>query len=219
VNPGATKSTKRRYVKTGFHGTKRALARSGLTVIDGRSPVGRQIARARTALEDHLGGAGAVSVTQSRVIEAVLTLDVLIDTACGALQKLGPVDRRAGALRPLARELAGLIGQRHALLRDLGFKRAPREVPSLAAYLEARSARLATEAAQAEAAKAEPSPAPAEPEPAPNAPDAPGSDAIEPTPEEPAIVLSTPEERLLAGWRPRETKLPIEGEAEGSDEP
>jgi hypothetical protein len=144
---------RRPYQVSGYYGHKRALSRGGLALVDGRSGVGRQLARGRADLVAHLGG--SPSTTQARVIEAVLTLDVLIDTAVSALQTIGPVDKRKHCYRPIARELAAMIEKRHGLLRDLGFQPAQKRVPSLQEYL----------AAKAPPAHAERAPAPEAPHP------------------------------------------------------
>jgi len=116
----------------GVYAAQLVLNRRGTAALDGRTVVARQLGEDRKALYAHLGG--EPSVTQERVVEAVLLLDLIITMASASLATLGPVDRK-GALRPLARDIGGMLERRHRLLSDLGWPRQARPVMSLSERL------------------------------------------------------------------------------------
>jgi hypothetical protein len=113
-------------VKSGVYGLKRALFAGGLGVVDGRSQAGRAVAADRAALVEHLGG--AATATQERLVESVLTLDLLIAAGVAAVAEWGPVNRRSRTYRRVALDLASLLGQRARLMETLGLERRVRVV-------------------------------------------------------------------------------------------
>ena len=115
----------------------------GLQAIDGRSAVGKALARWRADLIADLGGPEAISTQEAAVIDAATTTKLLLDHADSWL--LGGPGRLINARR---RALYPIVAQRQsladALLRhlvSLGLKRRAKPTPSLQDYLRRRYAR------------------------------------------------------------------------------
>ena len=68
-----------------------------------------------------------------------MLLDLLMATGMAVLDRIGPVDRRKGSFRQIARDVMAVAEKRRVLCESLGWEPRARDVPSLAEYLKAKS--------------------------------------------------------------------------------
>ena len=211
MTPPESKPKRRRpYRKSGFHSSATALSTRGLSALDGRSAEARSLRDWKAQIAADLGD--DLSGQELTLLDAAALDMALLALADAWLQENAAVviNKRKRCFVPLVAERLRVASHLAELLSKLGLKRRAKPTQDLQTYLAERSARLAKEAAEAETKEAEPTPAPEPPAaPPPDAPESPGSEATPLPIEEPVIELSTPESRLLAGWRPK-PEPPIE---------
>ena len=130
---------KRAYSRSGFYAAKKALARFGQQVIDGRTLLGRALSQWQAALVSHLGGQDAISAQQQAVVDLAVRTKLLLDSIdAWLLQQPSLVNHRKRALLPVVLQRQQLADSLARILGQLGLERRAKPVPALGEYLEER---------------------------------------------------------------------------------
>jgi len=121
----------------------RAASRARLDAFDRRTVAGRLVYDARQEFTGHLGGEGEVSATEAALIERLAMRKLLLalgDEILCRTQATGTPRDVLGVGRQLAALEAGYV----QMLKELGWKRKAKPVPTLQEYLRQREAAAKT---------------------------------------------------------------------------
>jgi len=125
----------------GYWAAKRALARFGDHVIDGRSRVAHALDEFRDELLNDLGGAEAVSQQQRVIVDLAVRTHLMVQSVDNYLLSLGSlVNRRKRALWPVVRERAALADSLAKYMTMLGLEKRKPPAKPLREFLAERSA-------------------------------------------------------------------------------
>jgi hypothetical protein len=140
---GSPLKRRRAYRKSGFHTTKAALSRRGISALDGRSAIARAVKDWRAAVAVDLGGEAVLSRAELTLLDIAAQDIVLLSVADSWLREnaAGIINRRRRAFVPLVEQRLKVATHLAGLLETLGLKRAVKDVPSLAQLLASRAAR------------------------------------------------------------------------------
>lgn len=133
----------RKYRLSGFHAAKGAMSKGGISTIDGRSVLARQVRDWRAAVASDLGGLDVLSQQQRTLLDLAAQDVVLLSVADGWLRENAPlvVNKRRRSLAPIVLERLRVAAHLSDTLKLLGLERVKRPVPTLRERLMAEAAR------------------------------------------------------------------------------
>lgn len=139
---GSSSKRRRAYRKSGFHATKAALSRRGLSALDGRSAIARAVRDWRASVASDLGGEDLLSRAQQTLLDVAAQDVVLLTVADSWLREIssGIINRRKRAFVPLVEQRLRVASHLAGLLETLGLKRVAKEVPTLRELLARHAA-------------------------------------------------------------------------------
>lgn len=131
----ARSSTKARrpYRKSGYHATKAALSKRGLSALDGRSALARTVRDWRADVASDLGGEETLSRAQRTLLDLASQDVVLVSLADAWMRENSNalINRKRRAFAPLVEQQLKVATHLRGLLVDLGLRRVPKELPTL----------------------------------------------------------------------------------------
>jgi hypothetical protein len=108
----------------------------GMNELDRRTGAARELLAWRTALITDLGGEELISAQEKTLVELASRLKLILDHADAFILSLPSlINRKKKALIPIVAQRSQLAGELRDTLRQLGLKRVPKPVPTLAEYL------------------------------------------------------------------------------------
>ena len=123
--------------KHGLYQARRLLNEWGSLAIDGRSTLGRAIARWTDAIVADLGGPDAISAQQATIIELAVRSKILLDGVDGwLLQQRSLVNKRSRKLHPVVQQRQQLSDSLARYVGMLGLERRRPPAEDLTSYLE-----------------------------------------------------------------------------------
>src|SRR5262245_51425846 len=135
------KRRRRSYKRHGFYTLKTTLRALGPRVIDRRTSIGKALAEWRDVLVRDLGGASALSMQQSALVDLLVRQKVLLESIdAWLLVQPSLVNARKRALLPVVRERQVVADAMSKYLGQLGLERRAKPVEDLGAYMKRRDA-------------------------------------------------------------------------------
>lgn len=128
--------------KHGFTAALKQRYQTDLARIDGRTTLSRRLAAFRASLVADLGGADAVSVQQSVLIDLAVTNKLLLDSLDGwLLQQDSLVNQRRRAVYPIVLQRQTVADSLARLMTQLGLERKAAPIATLSDYLSKQEAK------------------------------------------------------------------------------
>lgn len=141
-NPQKTKrDPSRNATKHGVSSMKKALNQLGSRAIDKRTKYGRALYVWRRALIADLGGENTVTAAQLQIIDSAVRTKLMLDSVDSYILSLGNgiINKRNRCLYPVVQQRSVLANDMLRFLSALGLERRAASVPTLDAYIEAKS--------------------------------------------------------------------------------
>lgn len=128
--------------KHGFTAALKQRYQTDLARIDGRTTLSRRLAAFRASLVADLGGADAVSVQQSVLIDLAVTNKLLLDSLDRwLLQQDSLVNQRRRAVYPIVLQRQTVADSLARLMTQLGLERKAAPIATLSDYLNKQEAK------------------------------------------------------------------------------
>jgi len=120
----------------------RAASRARLEAFDRRTVAGRLVYEAKQEFTAHLGGAGEVSATEGALIERLAMRKLMLALSDEIYLRVQATGTPRDVLE-VGRQLAALEAGYVQMLKELGWKRKAKPVPTLQEYLASKRAAAA----------------------------------------------------------------------------
>jgi hypothetical protein len=124
----------------GFKSLKSRVMVQGLSVIDRRSLAARALLDWKQSLIEDLGGPAGISTQKETLVELVVRTRLLVENIDSfILAQPSLVNKKRRSIYPIVRERQHLVDSLARMLGQLGLQRMPKDMGSLADYLEERA--------------------------------------------------------------------------------